>query len=215
MDMQLGASMKNTSSVGEGRQPLAEQVFQHIATRIVSGEFAPGHRIRDLEVAEELHVSRTPVREALQRLERLGLVVMYPSRYTEVTAVTDETVAQTLEFAGYQAGIAARLGATRSSTAEREHTAALVDLMIAAEGGAALAHARWQLFDYLSERSANAPLRSIMVDTGMTVARNLREWEMPEADAERILDVYRDFREAVLRGDGDAAETLARAMHLV
>ena len=113
LESNWGQSMNTNNSmtsIRESKQLLAEEVFQHIGAQIVDGVLEPGHRIRDVDVAEELHVSRTPVREALQRLERLGLVTMYPSRYTEVTAVTPETVEQTLEFAGYQAGMAARMG---------------------------------------------------------------------------------------------------------
>ncbi|WP_214443673.1 GntR family transcriptional regulator, partial [Mycobacterium tuberculosis] len=87
-----------SKSIGESKQLLADEVFHHIARLITEGEFAEGDRIRDVDVADELHVSRTPVREALQRLERLGLVTMYPSRYTEVTTVTPQVVSESLEF---------------------------------------------------------------------------------------------------------------------
>lgn len=203
------------SGRGETKQLLAEEVFAHIASRIIDGTLAPGQRIRDVKVAEELHVSRTPVREALQRLERLGMVTMYPSRYTEVTSVTPEVVTQTLEFAGYQAGVTTRMALARIDDAERAHLADLVEEMYTAQVGSDISRTRWAVFSYLSDRCGNAQQRLLLQDAGITLFRNLRDWAIPEGDKERMQQIYRDFRDAVLDGDGDRAESLARAMHYV
>lgn len=209
-------SNNSMTSIRESKQLLAEEVFQHIGAQIVDGVLAPGHRIRDVDVAEELHVSRTPVREALQRLERLGLVTMYPSRYTEVTAVTPETVEQTLEFAGYQAGMAARMGVARMTQQERERLAALVEEMyIGLDDDAHISNSRWAVFSFLSERSRNVQHQVLINDASLALFRNLRGWNVPESDRERMLQVYRDFRVAVLNADADEAERLARQMHYV
>ncbi|MGN7947286.1 GntR family transcriptional regulator [Microbacterium sp. 22215] len=209
-------SNSSMTSIRESKQLLAEEVFQHIGAQIVDGVLEPGHRIRDVDVAEELHVSRTPVREALQRLERLGLVTMYPSRYTEVTAVTPETVEQTLEFAGYQAGMAARMGVARMTQHDRETLADLVEEMFTAlDDDVRISHTRWAVFSFLSERSRNVQHQVLINDASMALFRNLRGWTVPDDDRERMLQVYRDFRLAVLRGDADDAERLARLMHYV
>lgn len=209
-------SNSSMTSIRESKQLLAEEVFQHIGTQIVDGVLEPGHRIRDVDVAEQLHVSRTPVREALQRLERLGLVTMYPSRYTEVTTVTPEVVEQTLEFAGYQAGVSARMGVGRMTQTEREELAALVEKMcVALENGERISDARWEVFSFLSDRSRNIQHQGLINDASMALFRNLRSWTLPEGDRTRMLQVYRDFRAAVLRGDADDAERLARAMYYV
>ncbi|MCI1019166.1 GntR family transcriptional regulator [Microbacterium sp. C5A9] len=209
-------SNSSTTSLRESKQLLAEEVFQHIGAQIVEGVLEPGHRIRDVDVAEELHVSRTPVREALQRLERLGLVTMYPSRYTEVTTVTPELVEQTLEFAGYQAGVSARMGVSRMTQEERGELAALVDRMCEAlESGEPLADERWEMFSFLSDRSRNLQHQVLINDASMALFRNLRSWALPDGDRDRMLQVYRDFRAAVMRGDADDAERLARAMYYV
>lgn len=209
----------NRRGLGSGRsetkQLLAEEVFAHIASQIIDGSLAPGHRIRDVEVAEELHVSRTPVREALQRLERLGMVTMYPSRYTEVTSVTPEIVEQTLEFAGYQAGVTTRMGMGRLDEAERAHLADLIEQMYEAQEGGEISRTRWAVFSYLSDRCDNAQQRLLIQDAGITLFRNLRDWQIPADDLERMRQIYRDFRDAVLAGDRDDAERLARAMHYV
>lgn len=63
---------------------LREQVYRSLRDAIVSGELAPGARLRDQELAERLGVSRTPVREALQRLEDEGLIETSPRASTSV-----------------------------------------------------------------------------------------------------------------------------------
>lgn len=200
----------------DDKKLLADEVFHHIGTRIVDGTLPPGHRIRDIEVAEELHVSRTPVREALQRLERLGLVTMYPSRYTEVTAVTPEVVAQSLEFAGYLAGNATRMSVPRLSPEERAEAASLVDGLLASiDDESTISDSRWAMFAYLSERSGNTQHRSLVNESAMALFRSLRGWTVPDEDKDRMRQVYEDFRAAILRGDGDEAERQARAMHYV
>lgn len=203
-----------STTIGESKQLLADEVFQHLGTQIVDGTLAEGERIRDVDVAEELHVSRTPVREALQRLERLGLVTMYPSRYTEVTAVTRETIAQSLVFAGCQAGIAARLAIPRISAAQREHIVRLVAAMHAGlDQDVNTADAQWAVFSYLGEHCGNTQHRTLMEDASMAILRNLRDWTIARADRDRMRQLYRDFRDAVLDGDGDGAEQLIRAMY--
>ncbi len=216
--MQLGGSFMNgrSTNIGDSKKLLGEEVFRHIGAQIVDGTLRPGQRIRDTEVAEELHVSRTPVREALQRLERLGLVTMYPSRYTEVTEVTPTVVEQTLEFAGYQAGAAARMSLPRMTDEQRAHAAGLVDeLLTSGEDDSRISNSRWAVFSYLSCHSGNAQHRALIEDASIALFRNLGDWRVPEEDRERMRRIYAEFRAAVLRADGDEAERLVREMHYV
>lgn len=209
------SSKSSMTSIRESKQLLAEEVFQHIGAQIVDGVLEPGHRIRDVDVAEELHVSRTPVREALQRLERLGLVMMYPSRYTEVTTVTDEVVEQTREFAGYQAGISARMGVERMSEEDRQVVASLIEDLRAATDDVQASDARWAVFSFLGDSSHNMQHQVLINDASMALVRNLRGWQVPDHDKDRMQEVYDSLREAILRGDADESERLARAMYYV
>lgn len=205
-----------TTHIGEGKQLLADEVFHHIGQQIIDGVMEPGHRIRDVTVADELHVSRTPVREALQRLERLGLVTMYPSRYTEVTLVTPEIVLGTLEFAGYQAGVSARMGVPRLTEVERAYLAGLVErLHTTLDDAANTSESRWAVFSYLTHRAGNPQHSALVNDSSIALFRNLRNWVVPVEDRAHMTQVYADFRDAVERGDGDDAERLARAMYYV
>ncbi len=61
------------------RHTLADQVYAFLKKGIVTGELQPGERLKELEIAQNLGASRTPVREALSRLEQEGLVQPFPS----------------------------------------------------------------------------------------------------------------------------------------
>ncbi|MFF1817844.1 GntR family transcriptional regulator [Kribbella sp. NPDC058245] len=67
------------------RSLLREDAYRAIRDAIVKGELAPGERLNDADLSEWLGVSRTPVREALARLEQAGLVQTKPGRYTMVS----------------------------------------------------------------------------------------------------------------------------------
>jgi DNA-binding GntR family transcriptional regulator len=70
-----------------GRVPLRDEVFHRLRGVIVDGTLAPGEQLRDMELADWLGVSRTPVREALLRLAAVGLVESHPGRSTRVTSL--------------------------------------------------------------------------------------------------------------------------------
>ena len=69
------------------RELLRDDVYRRLRDGIVDGTFAPGEQLRDVELAGWLGVSRTPIREALQRLAQAGLVVTEPGRSTSVTSL--------------------------------------------------------------------------------------------------------------------------------
>jgi DNA-binding GntR family transcriptional regulator len=74
------------------RRLLRDDVFGRLRNAIVDGTFAPGEQLRDVELAEWMGVSRTPVREALLRLAEAGLVVARPGRSTTVSSVDARAV---------------------------------------------------------------------------------------------------------------------------
>jgi DNA-binding GntR family transcriptional regulator len=74
---------------------LRDEVYMRIRTAIVQGRLAPGARLRDRDLAENLGVSRMPIREAIRRLQDEGLVVAEASRWTKVAPI-DTTLADDL-----------------------------------------------------------------------------------------------------------------------
>ena len=79
--------MKTQSSAS-----LTEPVYDHILNLILNMELKPGDRIPEVTIAQELGVSRTPVRNALNQLENEGLVVIYPNRFVQVATYDDEMI---------------------------------------------------------------------------------------------------------------------------
>lgn len=69
-------------------------VFEQILAAVHEGTLLPGERISDAALATQFGVSRTPVREALQRLREIGIIEASPSRFTRVAVVTPEQTAQ-------------------------------------------------------------------------------------------------------------------------
>ncbi|GHJ41513.1 putative transcriptional regulator, GntR family protein [Streptomyces sp. TS71-3] len=74
------------------RELLRENAFRAIRDAIVHGTLAPGERLADGDLVEWLGVSRTPIREALSRLEQMGLVLTRPGRYTMVSPLDARAV---------------------------------------------------------------------------------------------------------------------------
>src|ERR1043165_1588084 len=69
------------------RALLRDDVYRRVRDAIVDGTLAPGEQLRDQELAAWLGVSRTPVREALLRLQQAGLVAALPGRSTTVASL--------------------------------------------------------------------------------------------------------------------------------
>jgi DNA-binding GntR family transcriptional regulator len=92
------------------RLPLREQVYAALLEEIVAGRLEPGERIRDLALAGRLRVSRTPVREALQRLQDEGLVESSPGASTRVAPLDRQSAEQAFPVVAALHALATRLG---------------------------------------------------------------------------------------------------------
>jgi len=106
-----------------------EKVYLALRARILSGELGPNSTLREQALAQELGVSRTPVREALRRLDEAGLVTFVPNRGATVVAWTIEQVRETYFVRASLESRAAGLAATRISVAELGRLAELIDAM--------------------------------------------------------------------------------------
>src|SRR2546421_11496214 len=91
------------------RIPLRERVYKLVQRAIVSGELHPGQRVRDLDLAAQLGVSRTPVREALQRLEDEGLVEALPGALTRIVPLDTQAARAAFPVVAVLHALATRL----------------------------------------------------------------------------------------------------------
>ena len=77
--------------------PLRDVVFNTLRQAILTGELKPGERLMEIHLANKLGVSRTPIREAIRKLELEGLVTMIPRRGAEVAQITEKSMSDVLE----------------------------------------------------------------------------------------------------------------------
>ncbi len=77
--------------------PLRDVVFNTLRQAILTGEIKPGERLMEIHLANRLGVSRTPIREAIRKLELEGLVTMIPRRGAEVAQITEKSMNDVLE----------------------------------------------------------------------------------------------------------------------
>lgn len=75
---------------------LREKVTNDLRDAILNGHIAPGQRIKEMEIANQMGISRGPVREAIRHLEREGLLISYPYKETIVADLNVEEVQQIL-----------------------------------------------------------------------------------------------------------------------
>lgn len=77
--------------------PLRDVVFNTLRQAILRGELKPGERLMEIQLANKLGVSRTPIREAIRKLELEGLVLMIPRKGAEVAQITEKSLHDVLE----------------------------------------------------------------------------------------------------------------------
>ena len=77
--------------------PLRDVVFNTLRKALLRGELKPGERLMEIQLANKLGVSRTPIREAIRKLELEGLVLMIPRKGAEVAQITEKNMQDVLE----------------------------------------------------------------------------------------------------------------------
>lgn len=193
---------------------LGDEVYARLGEAILDGRLAPGERLRDHELAEWLGVSRTPVREALQRLERTGLVEVSPHRYTRVSFPNHES--DTVELVAYNMGLAVRMAAAR---ADEESLALALERLggvieaSRADDATAIASASHEFFAVITRASGNRPLLKFIREYEIAIRRDLMGWRpFIECPLGRTA-AYEDFRDSLADRDGDRAEAQLRRIH--
>jgi DNA-binding GntR family transcriptional regulator len=111
----------------------ADRAYSALRGGILDGRYGSGERLGEIEVADELGLSRTPVREALRRLGSEGLVEVQPHRSARVRAWTTQDLAETYELRALLEGLAARRAAARVEPGMLAELDDLADRMLAAD----------------------------------------------------------------------------------
>ena len=107
--------------------PLRDVVFNTLRQAILTGELKPGERLMEIHLADQLGVSRTPIREAIRKLELEGLVTMIPRRGAEVAQITEKSMNDVLEVRRAVDALCVELACERITTEELERLGAACD----------------------------------------------------------------------------------------
>lgn len=116
--------MGNSTSFTGVLKPLAERksagehIFEHLKRAIIGGDITPGSRMVESRIAETMGVSRTPVREAIHKLEREGFLIKQHRRGFTVAGLTRDDVEESFGIRAVLEGYAARLATVKHSPAE-------------------------------------------------------------------------------------------------
>ena len=102
-------------------KPLREVVSETLRQAIRDGIFKPGERLMEIPLSEELGVSRTPIREAIRKLELEGFVIMIPRRGTYVADISLKDISQVFEIRSALEELAGALAAERITAEEIEY----------------------------------------------------------------------------------------------
>lgn len=100
--------------------PLRDVVFKALRDAIVKGDLKPGERLMEIQLANKMGVSRTPVREAIRKLELEGLVLMTPRRGAEVAGITEKDMVDVLEVRKAMERLAVELACDKITDEEIE-----------------------------------------------------------------------------------------------
>ncbi len=193
--------------------PRTKSVYEDLRAAIIAGEYRPGERLIEAELAVKLDASRTPIREALQRLNAVGLVLSRRRGWI-VHAFSPTEIQQIYEVRMAVEGYACRLAALRATSPDVHRLRALVDAYgaaVEANDLVACNATNEQLHDHINATAGNPKLTSSIVDARehYFTARLARLFH-----ADELAESHRGHMEilaAIERGDADAAEAASRS----
>lgn len=186
----------------------AEILADRIAQAIIAGEFVPGERLNEQQLAERFAVSRTPVREALRQLTSSGLIVVHARRGAFVSEVSPDQLAEMFVAMGELEATCARLAAHSMSPPERRRLEAFYEQMAPIATGedvAAFIEANHAFHTMIYAGSHNR----VLFDITTALRRRLSPFRQAQFSLEgRPPRSHREHGEvvrAILRGDASAA----------
>lgn len=200
------------------RVPEAQRVRDALETAVLDGHYRPGERLDPTQLEKEFGCSRTPIREALQALERSGLVQIRPKRGTFVTELGISEVAERFEVMAELEGMAARLAAGRigrEALAELESALQECESHAVDDDADAYYYANARFHGIVYDSSGNDYLRQ-QAHALKRVLQPYRRLQLRVPDRmRRSLAEHRIIADAIARGDAPVAEQAARDHVLV
>jgi len=198
-----------------GRRGVVDDLAEAIQTRIIAGDFPAGARLRQEQLAAEYRLSRTPIREALRKLQAAGTVELVPNQGAVVRGTTVRDVREGYEVRAELEGMAAALAATWITD---EHLSQMREAEALFRGATGESQSRtWarandQFHEAVQAAAGNERLRQTIRDLHKAFPRRLT-WGALEADS-KLLDEnvqqHNEILEAIERRDPDGARDAMR-----
>lgn len=189
----------------------ADTAYYLIRDLLVTLALPPASPVSERDLMERLGLGRTPVREALRRLADEGLVTIWPRRGMVAAPVDPRDLADITEVRLGLEGLAARLAAERATALERQEAESLAaGLEQVPDDVHALIRLDQQVHRFVHRAAHNPHLANTLEEY---LILSLRLWFLGLDQVSRLDDAVREHRDllgAVVAGDGDAAERVAR-----
>lgn len=196
--------------------PLRDVVFHTLREAILRGDLKPGERLMELQLASQLGVSRTPIREAIRMLQQEGLAVTIPRRGAEVAGMTEKDMEDVLRIRKALEILAGQL-ACEKMDGERE---ALLheklndfERAVATSDLKQIAQTDVEFHRAIYAAADNARLETILGNLQEQVYRYRVEYLKDEKNYPRLLEEHREIVRGLNRKDsGYVADMMKRHM---
>ena len=178
--------------------PLRDVVFNTLRRAILKGELSPGERLMEIQLAQRLGVSRTPVREAIRKLELEGLVLMIPRKGAEVAKITVSDLEDVLEVRTALEELAVRNACTNitdKQLQELKRAAAEFKQSLAGEDLTAYVHADMKFHEIIYRATDNQRLIQMLNNLREQMYRYRMEYLKDKKTHKPLLDEH----EAIVR----------------
>ena len=193
--------------------PLRDVVFNTLRQAIITGEFVPGERLMEIALANRLGVSRTPVREAIRKLELEGLVVMIPRKGAEVARITEKDLRDVLEVRSSLEELAAGLATERLDESSREKIQAALDNFreaIQTDDNPKIADCDVEFHDAVFEATQNKRLIQIINNLREQIYRYRLEYVKDTVYHAVLLKEHEELVEAMFAGNKERAKEIMK-----
>ncbi len=194
-------------------KPLRDIVFETMRDAILTGKLSPGERLMEMQIAEEMGVSRTPVREAIRKLELEGLVVMVPRKGAYVAGISIKDVVDVFEVRAALEGLAASLAAERITDEEIDQLErSIVSISEVSDGKniGSVVEKDIGFHDIIYRASRNEKLIQIITNLKEQLQRFRATSLATPGRSKQAVDEHRQIVEAIAERNAELAEKLAR-----
>ncbi len=193
--------------------PLRDVVFDTLRQAILTGQLQPGERLMEIHLAEKLGVSRTPIREAIRKLELEGLVTMIPRRGAEVARITEKNLKDVLEVRRALDALCAELACERISNEEKSKLKEACNAFEKAtrtKDARVIAQADVALHDIIVEATGNERLVQLTHNLSQQMYRYRFEYIKDESQHDILVKEHRVIYESIINNDKETAAKAAK-----